>query len=686
MSQSPVEDLSEQATLRYKQGWRALNRLLHEDRAFSGKERNCAFLNLGGPAPSFATVSAVTGFDFPDDGRGLATVDWDFDGDLDVWLSNRTAPRLRFLKNQTPAQPFVAVKLLGDGRRSNRDAIGARIEWHLRGVTGSPERLRTVRGGEGFLSQSSAWNHLGLGPATGIEKLVVRWPDGSVDEWSGVEPGKFYLARQGVADLSVFSAPTDRAELAPSTPALSQVGDAVRIVVPPGLPLPPLGVVADDGAAKAWSPPPGRPTLINLWATWCHPCLNELSAWASERDALQAAGLDVVLFNTDGLGNEESKDKTAVESVLAKTGASFAHHRIALSGLHALDHLNRSVLDRWQPLPLPTSFLIDAQGELAVIYKGPVAPAQLIADLSVAAGNAEARRAAATPFPGRWVDAAGPVADPKRVASLMLDHDDASSAIAYLDRCLQLMARKPTTAASQRQMADLQYMAGLLKRGDARGPADAVAALAAARDLDPHDLRVRRELAQALFAAGRSEEAATELRAALRINPADVNVKNELADLNLRLGNLDQARSLLEEIVAAQPKDGLTRYRLAGVLDQAGEARAAIDAYRQTLRDSPRLVEAANDLARLLATHPDPAIRSAQEAKALAQRLCAISQEKDARFLETLGLALANNQEFPAAIDAATKAIQLLPAENTTARTTLQSHIDAYSRQEPVRR
>ncbi|MFN0128553.1 MAG: FG-GAP-like repeat-containing protein [Verrucomicrobiales bacterium] len=439
-------------------------------------------------------------------------------------------------------------------------------------------------------------------------------------------------------------------------------------------------------SAKAWSPTPGRPTLINLWATWCNPCLQELSAWASERDAFQSAGLDIVLFNTDALGAEGAKDKAAIETVLAKTGAPFAHHRITLNGLHALDHLNRSVLDRWQPLPLPTSFLIDSQGELALIYKGPVAPAQIIADLGVAAGNTEARRAAATPFPGRWVGAEGPVADPKRVASLMLDHDDVSSAIAYLDRCLQLLAQNPATASSQRELADLQYMAGLLKRGNASGPAGAVASLAAARDLGPNDIRVRRELAQALFAAGRTEEAATELRAALRINPADLNVKNELADLNLRLGNLNQARSLLEEIIAAQPKDGLSRYRLAGVLDQSGEASAAIEAYRQTLRDSPRLLEAANDLAKLLATHPDPAIRSAQEAKALAQRLCAISQEKDPRFLETFGLALANNQEFPAAIEAATKAIQLLPAENAAARTTLQSHLDAYSRQEPVRR
>jgi len=192
VSQSPVNDLSEAASLRYRQGWRALNRLLHEDRSFSGRERHCAFLNLGGPEAGFATASAVTGFDFPEDGRGLATVDWDFDGDLDVWLTNRTAPRVRFLKNSVEARPFVAFKLRGDGLRTNRDAIGARLELHLRGAGAAPVRLRTLRGGEGFLSQSSNWIHFGLGDASGIEKLVVRWPGGEAEEVRGLEAGRFY--------------------------------------------------------------------------------------------------------------------------------------------------------------------------------------------------------------------------------------------------------------------------------------------------------------------------------------------------------------------------------------------------------------------------------------------------------------------------------------------------------------
>ena len=52
-----------------------LKHMMEQGRSFSSHERNCCFLNMGGER--FATVSAVSGFDFPDDGRAIALVDWD---------------------------------------------------------------------------------------------------------------------------------------------------------------------------------------------------------------------------------------------------------------------------------------------------------------------------------------------------------------------------------------------------------------------------------------------------------------------------------------------------------------------------------------------------------------------------------------------------------------------------------
>ena len=136
----------------YLESLRALHERLDEGLSFSGNERNCAFLNPGRAGGPFANVSAVSGLDFPDDGRGVALFDLEGDGDLDVAISNRTAPRLRLMRNELPAgDRFVALYLEGDGAGTNRDAVGARVELETTDGT----LRRSVRAGEGFLSQSS---------------------------------------------------------------------------------------------------------------------------------------------------------------------------------------------------------------------------------------------------------------------------------------------------------------------------------------------------------------------------------------------------------------------------------------------------------------------------------------------------------------------------------------------------
>ena len=88
-----------------------LGSMLAQGRSFSGRERNCCFLNTG--RQRFATISAVSGLDYPDDGRAVAVTDWDQDGDLDLWISNRNAPRLRLFRNDSPAHNhYLTVRLI----------------------------------------------------------------------------------------------------------------------------------------------------------------------------------------------------------------------------------------------------------------------------------------------------------------------------------------------------------------------------------------------------------------------------------------------------------------------------------------------------------------------------------------------------------------------------------------------
>ncbi|MCP4888112.1 MAG: hypothetical protein GY904_16060, partial [Planctomycetaceae bacterium] len=93
MSQGRADDRSATGSQLGRAG-RELGRMIVEGRSFSGNERNCVFLNTGEAAAAkgrFANVSAVSGLDFPDDARAVALVDWDHDGDEDLWISNRNA-------------------------------------------------------------------------------------------------------------------------------------------------------------------------------------------------------------------------------------------------------------------------------------------------------------------------------------------------------------------------------------------------------------------------------------------------------------------------------------------------------------------------------------------------------------------------------------------------------------------
>ena len=101
----------------YDKGWAAVNRLIRAGRSFSGRERNCCFLNVG--AARFANVSSAVELNLPDDGRGLALTDWDGDGRVDFWLTNRNGPRIRFMKNEYATDhDFLALRLDGHARQS----------------------------------------------------------------------------------------------------------------------------------------------------------------------------------------------------------------------------------------------------------------------------------------------------------------------------------------------------------------------------------------------------------------------------------------------------------------------------------------------------------------------------------------------------------------------------------------
>jgi predicted nucleotidyltransferase len=123
--------------------------------------------------------------------RGAAFGDYDNDGDIDVLVINMN-DRPTLLRNDTAAgNHWITIRLAGV--KSNRDGIGARV----RIEAGKRRQMTTARGDGSYMSSSDMRAHFGLGDATRVDRLEIRWPSGVVETATGLAADRFYLAREG---------------------------------------------------------------------------------------------------------------------------------------------------------------------------------------------------------------------------------------------------------------------------------------------------------------------------------------------------------------------------------------------------------------------------------------------------------------------------------------------------------
>ncbi|HKA08086.1 MAG TPA: CRTAC1 family protein [Gemmataceae bacterium] len=154
-----------------------------------------AQLFVGDGAGKFRDRSTACGSSFvqPRVGRGLARADFDNDGHPDLALSSVGAGVALFRNLAISPHAWASVELIGDGKRSNRNAIGAALVAESAGRT----QHHFVVGGGSYLSANDRRVLLGLGDANKVDRLTVRWPSGDTQEFHDLAARTHWRVREG---------------------------------------------------------------------------------------------------------------------------------------------------------------------------------------------------------------------------------------------------------------------------------------------------------------------------------------------------------------------------------------------------------------------------------------------------------------------------------------------------------
>jgi len=190
-------------------------------------------------------------------------------------------------------------------------------------------------------------------------------------------------------------------------------------------------------------------------------------------------------------------------------------------------------------------------------------------------------------------------------------------------------------------------------------PEAALAEIEEALRIDARFAPAELERGRILEDLGRFEEARDAYQNALAARPAYTEARLALARLEGRRGDAAGAEAEIRRAIEADPEEPEARRGLALALLAQGRTPEALDAARAALALRPGWALAMGDVAWILATSEDPAIRDPRSAAALAEDAAHRTQERHAGILDTLAAAYAAGGRYEEAVAAGEKALAL---------------------------
>jgi hypothetical protein len=155
-------------------------------------QRPHLFRNLGSRKFEAITTRVGAAFQQAVVARGAAYGDFDNDGDLDLAITANNGPA-RLLRNDRTGQNG-AVRVTLQGAASNRDGIGARVRIELEDGRKSSAMVKT---GSSYCSQSEMPLTFGVGRASKLKSVEVRWPNGRLEKLPPMAVNHAITVREG---------------------------------------------------------------------------------------------------------------------------------------------------------------------------------------------------------------------------------------------------------------------------------------------------------------------------------------------------------------------------------------------------------------------------------------------------------------------------------------------------------
>jgi tetratricopeptide (TPR) repeat protein len=346
----------------------------------------------------------------------------------------------------------------------------------------------------------------------------------------------------------------------------------------------------------------GKPLFLCFWTAQSANCEEDLKVFEQFHKSWGSEGLQLLTVNLDVPAEIEN-----IRALVRERHLSFPVLQGSddVAGIYNIVY--RYLFDRHRDLEIPTSFLIDATGDIVKVYQGSINPQHLEHDFRHIPQTAAERLAKALPFPG-ITDASEFRRNHLSYGSVFFQRDYLDQAEASFEQTLR---DDPSSAEALYGLGSVYLKQDKLR--EARQSFErAIKLTASYPDTLPNAWN---NLGLVATREGRFVEATQCFQEALRLSPDHFIALENLGNAYRQLKKWNDAGIALERAVTLNPDDAEANYSLGMVFAQLGDTQRAYDYLQRTLKLRPGYPEALNNLGVLyLRTHRrDDAVASFEE-------------------------------------------------------------------------